>query len=155
MFWQVSGARLTSGSGLAALLLALFGISVSASGLILLGLQVIIHVFTLIKNKIKFFSYIRKFRVEQLQCHIWLTASLSMGKYLRISSYIRKPFLIYDFATASLWISLYMRKIWFSFLSVHHTVEHQQHELLSTAKNQLPKNWQQIFPENGIARPLS
>ncbi len=42
-----------------------------------------------------------------------------MGKYLRISSYIRKPFLIYDFATAPLWISLYMRKIWFSFLSVH------------------------------------
>ncbi len=38
-----------------------------------------------------------------------------MGKYLRISSYIRKPFLIYDFATAPLWISLYMRKIWFSF----------------------------------------
>ncbi len=34
------------------------------------------------------------------------------------SSYIRKPFLIYDFATAPLWISLYMRKIWFSFLSV-------------------------------------
>jgi hypothetical protein len=25
-----------------------------------------------------------------------------MGKYLRISSYIRKPFLIYDFATALL-----------------------------------------------------
>jgi hypothetical protein len=25
---------------------------------------------TLIKNKIKFFSYIRKFRVEQLQSHI-------------------------------------------------------------------------------------
>jgi hypothetical protein len=34
-----------------------------------------------------------------------------MGKYLRISSYIRKPFLIYDFATAPLLISLYMRKI--------------------------------------------
>ncbi len=34
------------------------------------------------------------------------------------SSYIRKPFLIYDFATAPLWISLYMRKIFFSFLSV-------------------------------------
>ncbi len=31
---------------------------------------------------------------------IWLTASLYMGEYLRISSYIRKPFLIYDFATA-------------------------------------------------------
>jgi hypothetical protein len=38
-----------------------------------------------------------------------------MGKYLRISSYIRKPFLTYDFATAPLWISLYMRKIRFSF----------------------------------------
>jgi hypothetical protein len=70
MFGQVSGARLTSGSGLAALLLALFGISVSASGLILLGLQVTIPVFTLIKKKIKFSSYIRKFRVEQLQSHI-------------------------------------------------------------------------------------
>ncbi len=45
---------------------------------------------TLIKKKIRFSSYIRKFRMEQLQSHIWLT----------ISSYIRKPFLIYDFATA-------------------------------------------------------
>ncbi len=42
-----------------------------------------------------------------------------MGKYLRISSYIRKPFLIYDFATAPLWISLYKRKIWIPFLSVY------------------------------------
>ncbi len=43
-------------------------------------------------------------------------ASSYMGKYLRISSYIRKPFLICDFATAPLWISLYT--IWekFSFL---------------------------------------
>ncbi len=37
--------------------------------------------------------------------------------YLRISSCIRKPFLIYDFANAPLWISLYMRNILFSFLS--------------------------------------
>ncbi len=42
-----------------------------------------------------------------------------VGKYLRISSYIRKPFPINDFATAPLWISLYMKKIFFSFLSVH------------------------------------
>jgi hypothetical protein len=42
-----------------------------------------------------------------------------MGQYLSISSYIRKPFLIYNFATATLRISLYMRKIQFSFLSVH------------------------------------
>ncbi len=71
--------------------------------------------YTLIKKKIKFSSYIGKFRVEQLQSHIWLMASSYIGKYFRISSYIRKPFLIYDFATAPLWISLYMRKILFSF----------------------------------------
>ncbi len=73
---------------------------------------------TLIKKKIKLSSYIRKFRVEQLQSHIWLTASSYIGKYLRISSYIRKPFLIYDFATAPLWISLYMRKILFSLYQI-------------------------------------
>jgi hypothetical protein len=54
----------------------------------------------LLKKKIKFSSYIRKFRMEQLQSHILLTVSLYMVKYLRISSYIRKPFLIYHFATA-------------------------------------------------------
>jgi hypothetical protein len=37
------------------------------------------------------------------------------SSYLRISSYIRKPFLIHDFATAPICISLYMRKILFSF----------------------------------------
>ncbi len=79
------------------------------------------HIFTwpcqpsLIKKKIKFSSHIRKFRMEQLQSHIWLTATSYVGKYLRISSYIWKPFLIYDFATISLWISLYMRKIYFLF----------------------------------------
>ncbi len=41
-----------------------------------------------------------------------------MEKNLRISSYIRKSFLIYDFAHNPIWISLYMRKILFSFLSV-------------------------------------
>ncbi len=48
---------------------------------------------SLIKKIIKFSSNIRKFRMEQLQSHIWLTASSYMGKYLSISSYIRKPFL--------------------------------------------------------------
>ncbi len=75
--------------------------------------------FTLIKQKIKFASYIRKVRRKRLQSHIWLTASSNMNKYLHISSYIRKPFLVYDFATAPVWISLHMRKIYFSFLSVH------------------------------------
>ncbi len=42
----------------------------------------------LIKKKIKFYSYIRKFRRDQLPSHICLTASSYMTKYLRISSYI-------------------------------------------------------------------
>jgi hypothetical protein len=77
---------------------------------------------TLIKKEIKVSSYIRKLRVEQLQSHIWLTASSYMGKYLGISLYIRKPFLIDDFATAPLWISLYMRKIYFLFFSVQYSI---------------------------------
>jgi hypothetical protein len=42
-----------------------------------------------------------------------------MVKYLRISSNIRKPFVIYDFVTDPISISLYVRKLFFSFLSVH------------------------------------
>ena len=58
--------------------------------------------YTMIKNKIKFSAYIRKFRMEQLQSNLRLTASSYMVKYLHISSYIRKPFHLYDFATALL-----------------------------------------------------
>jgi hypothetical protein len=47
---------------------------------------------TLIKKKIKFSSYKRKFRRERLQSQIWLTASSYMVKYLHVSSYIRSPF---------------------------------------------------------------
>ncbi len=75
---------------------------------------------TLITKKRTVSSHIRKFRMEQLQSHIWLTASSYMVKYLCISSYISKHFLIYDFATAPLWISSYMRKIWCSFLTVYY-----------------------------------
>ncbi len=67
----------------------------------------------LIKKKRKFSSDIRKFRMDQLQSHIWLTASSYRVKYLRISSYIGNPFLIYDFSTAPFWISLYMGKNFF------------------------------------------
>ncbi len=42
-----------------------------------------------------------------------------MVKYLRISSYIRKPFLIYDFATDPILISLYMMENFGFFLSVY------------------------------------
>ncbi len=44
---------------------------------------------------------------------------LIYGEKLRISSYIRKHFLLYDFAPDPIWMSLYMRKVLFSFLSVY------------------------------------
>ncbi len=43
--------------------------------------------------------------------HVWLifgSHSSYMVKYLSISYMIIKPFLIYDFATDPIWISLYM-----------------------------------------------
>ncbi len=57
----------------------------------------------------------RKFRRDRLQSHIWLTASSHIFKCLRISSYIRKSFLTYDFATDPICIFLYMKKILFLF----------------------------------------
>ncbi len=47
-----------------------------------------------------------------------------MRKCENISPYMRRPLVIYGFATAPLWISLYMRKIWFSFLSVYNAFTH-------------------------------
>jgi hypothetical protein len=62
------------------------------------------HIPTLMKKKIKFSSHIRKFRMEQVAKSFMTNGLLIqyMVKYLRISSYIRKPFLIYDFASAPL-----------------------------------------------------
>jgi hypothetical protein len=54
------------------------------------------------KKKIKFSSYIRKIKMEQLQCHIWLTASSYMGKYLRIFSY---SIYRYQDALPHIWLS--------------------------------------------------
>ncbi len=66
-------------------------------------------VLALIKKETKFSSYIRKFRWDQLQSHIW-------G---RSSWYMRRPLVIYAFATDPFWISLfvlyYIRKIVFPF----------------------------------------
>jgi hypothetical protein len=93
---------------------------------------------------IKFSSYIRKFRMEQLQSHIWLTASSYIGKYLRISSYIMKPFLIYDFATAPLWISLYMRENLIIFLiSVLNTLRWTECRILfkKSSESWLKEKW--------------
>ncbi len=68
------------------------------------------HQWALTKKKIKFSSYIRKFRYERLQSH--------MRKCANSKSYMRRPLVIYDFATAPFWISLYVMKILFSFWSV-------------------------------------
>ncbi len=48
----------------------------------------------LIKKKIKFSSYIRKFRVEQLQSHIWGRASWYMRKCENIFPFIRRLLVI-------------------------------------------------------------
>ncbi len=45
-------------------------------------------------DKKKISSYTRKCRWDRVQSHILLTGSSYVTKYLRISSYIRKPFLI-------------------------------------------------------------
>jgi len=44
---------------------------------------------------------------------------------------MRRPLVKYDFATAPIWISLYMRKIWFSFLSVHTKPQEQPNPISS------------------------
>jgi hypothetical protein len=48
------------------------------------------------KKENKIFLLYKEFRREQLQSHTKLTASSYMTKNLRISTYIRNPFLIYD-----------------------------------------------------------
>jgi hypothetical protein len=48
--------------------------------------------------------------------HIWEKI------FLRIFSYIRKPFVTYDFASDPFWISLYRRKFFYSFLTVYHSL---------------------------------
>ncbi len=71
-----------------------------------------------VKKEKKIVLILRKFSRDRVQSQKWLRASSYKSTYLCISSYIRKPFLIYDFAPDVFWISFYMRKISFSFLSV-------------------------------------
>jgi hypothetical protein len=52
-----------------------------------------------------------------VQSHMLLTASPYMTKYLRISSYIGKPFLIYDFAPDPFWIFFIYEENFISFLA--------------------------------------
>jgi hypothetical protein len=76
--------------------------------------------------------------MEQLQSHIWLAASSDMVKYLRISSLYRKPFLIYDFATSPLRISLYMRNLLSVYCSfAYYSLSHSQRTIRHIPVNYL------------------
>ena len=88
--------------------------------------------------------HIRKFRREQLQSRIWLTVFSYMSKNLLISSYFRKPFLIYDFANAPLWISLYNEENFFFFISMWAT-EIVYHGWLLISLTPLPKTMVRTF----------
>ncbi len=96
------------------------------------------HSPTLIKKKIKLSSYIGKFRVVQLQSHIWLTASSYIGKYLRISSIIRKP-------------------KWFSFLSVYrlNAISHDPKNSQFPGPNPLPLAHVMYLPVSKTLRTVS
>ncbi len=69
------------------------------------------------ENQIFLIYCIRKSRVKQLQSHTWLTASSYMGKFFFAFPHIlgSPSSYIYDFATAPLWISQYVRKFYFIF----------------------------------------
>ncbi len=75
------------------------------------------------KQRRRFFQWLfegEKININFVLLHIWLMASSYMVKYFCLSSYIRKPFLIYDFAPDPIWISLYCiwGKFYFLFIRV-------------------------------------
>ncbi len=74
------------------------------------------------KKENESFQIFKEIQRDRVQSHIWLTASSYMVKNWSISSYIRKPFLIDDFAPDPIWISFNMRKILFAFLSVQYAL---------------------------------
>ncbi len=78
-----------------------------------------VFVSTLIKKKIEFSSYIRKFRRELLQSLIWLTASSNMTKYLRISSYLEALPHIWLCNRSRLNFLIYEENLIFFFISVY------------------------------------
>ncbi len=78
---------------------------------------------TLIKKRIKFFSYVGKFRMEQLQSHIWGRASNIWGNALK---YLPK----YEEAVSHIWLCncstlnflIYEENFILFFISVRRTV---------------------------------
>ncbi len=72
------------------------------------------------ENKISL-SYIRKFRWNRVQSHIWRRASYYMMKCANISPYMRRPLVIYDFTPNPSEFPYLWRKILFSFYQCTHT----------------------------------
>ncbi len=70
------------------------------------------------KKENKIFLIFKEIQRDRAQSLIWLTAILHMVKKLHISSYIRNPFLLFMTLPIPSEFSAYMRKIFFSFLSV-------------------------------------
>jgi hypothetical protein len=105
------------------------------------------------KKKIKFPSYLRKFWRDRLQSHIWPTTSWNMVAHFLIQ-YIRRPFLIYDFATDPIWM------FFFFFISADNfsaNVSIEQRVQLSerywieyTAKTKY-RNFETNIPRKGIS----
>ncbi len=69
-------------------------------------------------------------------------------KCANISPYMRRPLVIYDFATAPFWISLYLMKIWFSFVSVSDfnskTHFNRQFTFLELFRLHLSSKWKKV-----------
>ncbi len=76
-------------------------------------------IYTLLKKKTKFSSYKRKFKKDRVQSHKrkGFLIREEMRKYISISEEAVSHIWIF---TRSLWISIYMRKTVFSFLSVQY-----------------------------------
>ncbi len=78
----------------------------------------------LIKKKIKFSSYIRKYRVEQLQSHIW--GFIQEGLLNIVYEEMRKYFPVYEEAVSHIWLCncsilnfpTYEKNLTFFFISV-------------------------------------
>ncbi len=86
----------------------------------------------------------RKFRRDRLQSLIWLTASSYVVKYFRISSYIRKPFLIYDFATLNFLINE-ENFFFFLFSVLHREVKSKETTSRRIEKRQIFITWFCVF----------
>jgi hypothetical protein len=83
-------------------------------------IHTVVYICTLIKNKIKFSSYIRNFRMEQLQSHNGQRPPYIWWNICAFPHILESlPLYIYDYAHNPIWISFYMRKILFSFISVY------------------------------------